>query len=135
MLIVPLPFPTPPAAPAVPARHGPRRPAVDKRESQRSADILTRIITDASFAGHVRTLRVFVPGRETFPITFQTGMLSNALPKLENLKNVHCAMRWKDMYAFLRILEGVSHRLSGLSLVSVRRFRTRALNYRFGRSS
>ena len=72
---------------------------------------------------------------ETFPITFQTGMLSNALPKLENLKNVHCAMRWKDMYAFLRILEGVSHRLSGLSLVSVRRFRTRALNYRFGRSS
>ncbi|TBU54938.1 hypothetical protein BD310DRAFT_969499 [Dichomitus squalens] len=91
--------------------------ASEKRESQRSADILTRIITDATFAGHVKTLRVFVPGRETFPITFQTGMLSNALPKLTNLKYVHCAMRWKDMFAFLRVLETVSHRLTGLSLM------------------
>ena len=121
--------PTAAAGPSVAAA------ASEKRESQRSADILTRIITDAAFAAHVRTLRVFVPGREPAPITFQMGMLGNALPKLVNLKNVHCAMRWKDMYAFLRILEGVSHRLSGLSLVSVRRFRTRALNYRFGRSS
>ncbi|KAJ8469910.1 hypothetical protein ONZ51_g8677 [Trametes cubensis] len=91
--------------------------ASEKRESQRSADILTRIITDASFAGHVKTLRVFVPGRETFPITFQTGMLSNALPKLTNLRNVHCSMRWKDMYTVLRILETISHRLTGLSLM------------------
>ncbi|KAI0743067.1 hypothetical protein C8Q80DRAFT_1108088 [Daedaleopsis nitida] len=91
--------------------------ASEKRESQRSADILTRIITDPTFASHVRTLRVFVPGRETFPITFQTGMLSNALPKLTNLKNVHCAMRWKDMFSFLRILEAISHRLTGLSLM------------------
>ncbi|PIL25681.1 hypothetical protein GSI_11431 [Ganoderma sinense ZZ0214-1] len=91
--------------------------ASEKRESQRSADILTRIITDTSFASHVKTLRVFVPGRETFPITFQTGMLSNALPKLTNLKHVHCAMRWKDMYSFLRILESISHRLTGLSLM------------------
>ncbi|KAI9058653.1 hypothetical protein FKP32DRAFT_1596960 [Trametes sanguinea] len=91
--------------------------ASEKRESQRSADILTRMITDASFASHVKTLRVYVPGRETFPITFQTGMLSNALPKLTNLKNVHCAMRWKDMYSILRILETISHRLTGLSLM------------------
>ncbi|KAI8996252.1 hypothetical protein BD414DRAFT_512690 [Trametes punicea] len=91
--------------------------ASEKRESQRSADILTRIITDASFASHVKTLRVYVPGRETFPITFQTGMLSNALPKLTNLKHVHCAMRWKDMYSILRILETIIHRLTGLSLM------------------
>ncbi|KAI0712715.1 hypothetical protein C8T65DRAFT_646692 [Cerioporus squamosus] len=91
--------------------------ASEKRESQRSADILTRIITDATFASHVKTLRVFVPGRETFPITFHTGMLSNALPKLTNLRNVHCAMRWKDMFTFLRILETISHRLTGLSLM------------------
>ena len=97
----------------------PSAPASEKRESQRSADILTRIITDATFASHVKTLRVFVPGRETFPITFQTGMLSNALPKLTNLKYVHCAMRWKDMYSFLRVLETVSHRLTGLSLMYV----------------
>ncbi|CDO75712.1 hypothetical protein BN946_scf184493.g10 [Trametes cinnabarina] len=91
--------------------------ASEKRESQRSADILTRMITDASFASHVKTLRVYVPGRETFPITFQTGMLSNALPKLTNLKNVHCAMRWKDMYSIMRVLESISHRLTGLSLM------------------
>ncbi|RPD68399.1 hypothetical protein L226DRAFT_617558 [Lentinus tigrinus ALCF2SS1-7] len=91
--------------------------ASEKRESQRSADILTRIITDATFASHVKTLRVFVPGRETFPITFHTGMLSNALPKLTNLRNVHCAMRWKDMLSFLRILETISHRMTGLSLM------------------
>ena len=47
-------------------------------------------------------------------------MLSNALPKLTNLRNVHCAMRWKDMLSFLRILETISHRLTGLSLVYVR---------------
>ncbi|KAI0369545.1 hypothetical protein BV20DRAFT_1053138 [Pilatotrama ljubarskyi] len=91
--------------------------ASEKRESQRSADILTRIITDANFASHVKTLRVFVPGRETFPITFQTGMLANALPKLTNLRNVHCSMRWKDMYSILRVLETISHRLTGLSLI------------------
>ncbi|KAI0772310.1 hypothetical protein BD413DRAFT_612487 [Trametes elegans] len=91
--------------------------ASEKRESQRSADILTRIITDASFASHIRTLRVFVPGRETSPLTFQTGMLSNALPKLTNLRNVHCSMRWKDMYSILRVLETISHRLTGLSLM------------------
>ncbi|OJT09742.1 hypothetical protein TRAPUB_13773 [Trametes pubescens] len=91
--------------------------ASEKRESQRSADILTRIITDGDFASHVKTLRVFVPGRETFPITFQTGMLSNALPKLTNLRNVHCSMRWKDMYSVLRVLETISHRLTGLSLM------------------
>ncbi|KAH9911772.1 uncharacterized protein BXZ73DRAFT_93322 [Epithele typhae] len=89
----------------------------EKRDSQRSADLLTRIITDATFASHVRTLRVFVPGRETSPMTFHTGMLSNALPKLTNLRNVHCGMRWKDMFAFLRVLETISHRLTGLSLM------------------
>ncbi|OBZ74801.1 hypothetical protein A0H81_05645 [Grifola frondosa] len=89
----------------------------DKFQSQRSADILTRIIVDPNFGSHVKTLRIFGPGREAFPITFQTGMLSNALPKMTNLKNVHCSMRWKDMYAFLRILETLNHRLSGLSLM------------------
>ena len=45
----------------------------DKEHAQQSADILTRIITDSSFASHVKTLRIFVPGRDTFPMTFQTG--------------------------------------------------------------
>ncbi|CAL1698561.1 unnamed protein product [Somion occarium] len=89
----------------------------DKWDSQRSADILTRIITDSAFANLVRTLRIFVPGRDVVPMTFQTGMLANALPKLSNLRNVHCSMRWKDMYSFLRILETINHRIYGLSLM------------------
>ncbi|EMD35159.1 hypothetical protein CERSUDRAFT_85863 [Gelatoporia subvermispora B] len=91
--------------------------ASDRQESQRSADILTQFITDDNFANHVKLLRVFVPGRDAFPMTFQTGMLANALPKLKNLKNVHCSMRWKDMHSFLKILESVNHRLNGLSLM------------------
>lgn len=46
-------------------------------------------------------------------------MLANALPKLNSLKNVHCAMRWKDMLSFLRVLESANHKLSGLSLMFV----------------
>lgn len=88
----------------------------DKRESQRSADILTRIITDNDFAKHVRTIRVFYQGRDVSPMAFQTGMLANALPKLNSLKNVHCSMRWRDMISFMRILENANHRLRGLSL-------------------
>lgn len=48
--------------------------ASDKWDSQRSADILTRIITDSAFANLVRTLRIFVPGRDVVPMTFQTGL-------------------------------------------------------------
>jgi len=86
----------------------------DRFDSQRSADMLTRVITDGAFASNIRTLRVFVPG--VVPMSFQTGMLANALPKMKNLKNVHCAMRWKDIVTFLKVLESVHYRLSGLSL-------------------
>lgn len=89
----------------------------DKEHAQQSADILTRIITDASFSSHVKTLRIFVAGRDTFPMTFQTGMLANALPKMTNLRNIHCSMRWKDTFAFLRVLEGMHQRVFGLSLM------------------
>lgn len=46
-------------------------------------------------------------------------MLANALPKLHNLRNVHCGMRWKDIFSFLRILEAIHHRLDGISLMCV----------------
>ncbi|KAH9834599.1 uncharacterized protein C8Q71DRAFT_797831 [Rhodofomes roseus] len=91
----------------------------DKRESQRSADILTRVIVDKEFAKHVKTLRVFYQGRDVSPMTFQTGMLANALPKLVNLRNVHCSMRLREMLSFLRILESANHRLRGMSLMWV----------------
>ena len=53
------------------------------------------------------------------PLNALAGMLANALPKMTNLKNVHCSMRWKDIYAFMRILESIHHRLLGLSLMYV----------------
>ncbi|GJE98678.1 hypothetical protein PsYK624_149130 [Phanerochaete sordida] len=89
----------------------------DKEHAQQTADILTRIITDCTFASHVKTMRIFVPGRETFPMTFQTGMLANALPKMTSLRNIHCSMRWKDIFAFMRVLESAHQRVFGLSLL------------------
>jgi len=49
--------------------------AADKSESQRSADILTRIILDSDFAIHVKTMRVFVPAEreQTQSFAFQLG--------------------------------------------------------------
>ena len=44
------------------------------------------------------------------------GMLANAIPKLTNLRNIHCSMRWKDIHAFMKIIEGLHNRLLGLSL-------------------
>ena len=50
--------------------------AVDKSESQRSADMLTRIILDPDFAIHVKTMRVFVPAEreQTQSFAFQLGI-------------------------------------------------------------
>jgi len=47
----------------------------DKSESQKSADMLTRIILDSGFAIHVRTLRLFVPPERehTQSFAFQLG--------------------------------------------------------------
>ena len=49
--------------------------AVDKFESQKSADMLTRIILDPDFAIHVRTIRIFVPAEreQTQSFAFQLG--------------------------------------------------------------
>jgi hypothetical protein len=49
--------------------------AVDKSESQKSADMLTRIILDPDFAIHVKTMRIFVPAEreQTQSFAFQLG--------------------------------------------------------------
>ncbi|KDR65829.1 hypothetical protein GALMADRAFT_260025 [Galerina marginata CBS 339.88] len=92
---------------------------VDNRHAQRSADILTRIITDPSFACVVRTLRIFASRRDKDGSTaFQTGMLTNALPKLINLRNVHISATSEGIVPVLRILQSSSPRLRGLSLKS-----------------
>ena len=49
--------------------------AADKSESQKSADMLTRIILDPEFAIHVKTMRIFVPAEreQTHSFAFQLG--------------------------------------------------------------
>lgn len=49
--------------------------AADKSESQRSADILTRIILDPDFAIHVKGIRIFVPAERehAHSFAFQLG--------------------------------------------------------------
>lgn len=89
----------------------------DAAHAQRSADILTRIITDAGFASAVRTLRIYALRRdEGTTAAFQTGMLANALPRLINLRNVHLSATSEGIVPVLRILQTTSPRLRGLSL-------------------
>jgi len=109
----------------------------DARHAQRSADILTRIIVDNSFANAVRTLKIFAwtrdkDGSMAFQIGVQLrefhaeqtpdprplflGMLANALPKLINLRNVHISAMSEGIIPVLRTLQTTSPRLRGLSL-------------------
>ncbi|KAF9265919.1 hypothetical protein L218DRAFT_1075455 [Marasmius fiardii PR-910] len=90
--------------------------SLDKdRHSQRSADILARIITDNSFASGIRTLRVY-----SFKLDgdagFHVGILANALPKLINLQNVHITASVEGALSIIRILEFTRPRVHGLSL-------------------
>ncbi|KAF7760052.1 hypothetical protein Agabi119p4_11747 [Agaricus bisporus var. burnettii] len=87
------------------------------RHAQRSADILTRIILDPSFAHPVRTLRIFASTRDG-GLAFQTGMLTNALPKLINLRHVHISSGAEGLPPVLRILQSTNPNLRGLSLQS-----------------
>ncbi|KJA14997.1 hypothetical protein HYPSUDRAFT_59046 [Hypholoma sublateritium FD-334 SS-4] len=90
----------------------------DAAHAQRSADILTRIITDAGFASAVRTLRIYALRCDEGGTAFQTGMLANALPRLINLRNVHLSATRAGIVPVLRILQRTSPRLRGLSLKS-----------------
>jgi hypothetical protein len=43
-------------------------------------------------------------------------MISNALPKMINLRRVHITMRWKDLQQILKMLHLHCFKLSGLSI-------------------
>ncbi|KAG6905851.1 hypothetical protein DXG01_000406 [Tephrocybe rancida] len=99
----------------------------DARHAQRSADILTRIIIDSTFASAVRTLRIYAPIRDrdgamAFQIALADrrglGMLTNALPNLINLRNVHISAGVEGTLPVLRVLQTCTPRLRGLSLHS-----------------
>ncbi|EPQ56057.1 hypothetical protein GLOTRDRAFT_111085 [Gloeophyllum trabeum ATCC 11539] len=90
---------------------------LDKWHAQRSADILTRIIIDPGFASLIKTMRIFAPRLSVQQsMAFQTGMLSNALPKMNNLTNFHCTMNPQGLNAVMRVIESSRPKLSGLSL-------------------
>lgn len=92
--------------------------AIDKWHDQRSADILTRIVSDPNYACLVRTLVVSAPQKEESVLTtFQIGMLANALPKLTSLKTFSCAMGTQTMASVLSTLEKTHPNLQDLRLV------------------
>jgi len=43
-------------------------------------------------------------------------MISNALPKMTNLRRVHITMRWKDLQRILKMLHLDCPKMSGLSI-------------------
>ncbi|EGO20315.1 hypothetical protein SERLADRAFT_452993 [Serpula lacrymans var. lacrymans S7.9] len=92
---------------------------LDNWHCQRSADILTRILVDPSFASLVKTLRIFAATRDgAHPLTFETGMLTNALPKMMNLRNFKCSGSRLILNKILEILHSSSSRLRMLSLTA-----------------
>ncbi|KAH6912250.1 hypothetical protein BKA70DRAFT_829633 [Coprinopsis sp. MPI-PUGE-AT-0042] len=90
------------------------------RHAQRTADILTRLIVDQKFGSAVRTLKIFCSSRRDRDgsMAFQTGMLTNVLPKLVNLKNVYLSATSESIIRVLRILQVTGTKLHGLSLHS-----------------
>ncbi|KAF7297922.1 J domain-containing protein [Mycena chlorophos] len=86
--------------------------------ARRTADILSRVIVDPAFGGFVRTLRVYsyAVGRDD-SMAFQIGMLSNALHKFTNLRNVAISALSENSIPLLRVFQHSSVRLRGLALV------------------
>ncbi|KAF7319017.1 J domain-containing protein [Mycena chlorophos] len=86
--------------------------------ARRTADILSRVIVDPAFGGFVRTLRVYsyAVGKDD-SMAFQIGMLSNALHKFTNLRNVYISALSENTIPLLRVFQHSSVRLRGLALV------------------
>ncbi|KII89436.1 hypothetical protein PLICRDRAFT_160809 [Plicaturopsis crispa FD-325 SS-3] len=92
--------------------------AADTPHSLRSADILTHMIVDPGFSSLVRTLRIHAVTRDSGAMSFQIGMLGNVLPKLKNLKNVHCSANYDDLLPIMHLVRRSCPKLQGLSLKS-----------------
>ncbi|KAH9175716.1 hypothetical protein EDB89DRAFT_1943614 [Lactarius sanguifluus] len=92
---------------------------VDKWHAQRSADILTRLVSDVAYAGLVRSLTIWAPEKTKNVLTsFQTAMLATVLPKLINLKVFRCQMSSEALGPLLEILQDSHPDLRGLAISS-----------------
>lgn len=94
---------------------------IDNWHAQRSADILTRIVSNPTYAGLVRTLVITAPERDSDDTTlssFQTGMLSNALSKLTNLNSLSLTMGNESLAIVLKMTEKWHSTLKHLGIYS-----------------
>ncbi|KAH9052724.1 hypothetical protein EDB87DRAFT_1655810 [Lactarius vividus] len=92
---------------------------VDKWHAQRSADILTRLVSDVAYAGLVRSLTIWAPEKTKNVLTsFQTAMLATVLPKLINLKVFRCQMSSEALGPLLGILQDSHPDLRGLAIAT-----------------
>ncbi|KAG2352713.1 hypothetical protein BDR07DRAFT_1312760 [Suillus spraguei] len=95
---------------------------LDAWHYQRSADILTRILVDTVFASHIRSLSVYaIVSDASHILAFKTGMLINSLPKLCNLRSVHCSGNRELINRMLETMSSSNHRLYSLSINLVNR--------------
>ncbi|KAG6330063.1 hypothetical protein ID866_9027 [Astraeus odoratus] len=90
---------------------------LDNWHHQRSADILTRILVDPQFATQVRSLGVHAASQDaSHSLAFQVGMLLNALPKLSNIRKVHCSGSKDLISRMLRCMHKHNPKIQRLSL-------------------
>ncbi|KAI9431172.1 hypothetical protein H4582DRAFT_2010040 [Lactarius indigo] len=95
---------------------------VDKWHAQRSADILTRLVSDVAYAGLVRSLTIWAPEKTKNVLTSvpdrYVPMLATVLPKLINLKVFRCQMSSEALCPLLGILQDSHPDLRGLAIAT-----------------
>ncbi|KAM6497098.1 hypothetical protein JOM56_007571 [Amanita muscaria] len=91
----------------------------DTRYARRTADILSHIIVDHKFATGIRTLTIYALTEDkNGTMVFQIGILTNALLRLTNLRDVRIFASSTCIATISRVLNVTCPRLRGLSLYS-----------------
>ncbi|KAI5830762.1 hypothetical protein K523DRAFT_362691 [Schizophyllum commune Tattone D] len=94
-------------------------PPFRKSDAERSADILTRIITDPAFAIAVKKLRIFAArDLRSGPLDFAIGMLTNALSHLQNLQEIEVTAGYDNLTTLLRLVQSAAARVQCLAIDS-----------------
>ncbi|KAI0309639.1 hypothetical protein OF83DRAFT_1157906 [Amylostereum chailletii] len=88
----------------------------DEWHSRRSAEILSQLISDSTYASYVHSLILFAPDADDALSAFQITMITNVLPRLINLDTFGCKMGGRSMQAILVALERSHPTLKSLIL-------------------
>ncbi|KAL1745265.1 hypothetical protein HDZ31DRAFT_63275 [Schizophyllum fasciatum] len=90
---------------------------VRKSDAERSADILTRIITDPAFAIVVKKLRIFAArDLRSGALDFAIGMLTNAFSHLQNLREIEVSAGYDNLATLLRLVQSSAARVQRLAI-------------------